>query len=230
MRGGDAARLASFEDRVAVPRQVLALAWLPLILANGLGGPSWSEVPLRLARDGIWLFFLIEYLWRLRLAPSRRAYAATHLFDLVALVFPPLRVLWAIAPVRTVIRQPGLGVFLVSTLIAVFASAGLVFALERHASGANIDSFGDALWWAFGSVTTVGYGDHTPVSGLGRSVAGGVILVGVVLYSVVTAHITAYVLDRTPSGRDAEMLQRLEAVVVRLERLEAGADPSEEEA
>lgn len=225
MTARESSRLAGFEARVTRPRQVLALVWLPVLVGARVGGPAWVEVPLGAASNGIWLFFLVEYLWRLRLAPDRRSYAKSHLFDVAALVFPPLRGLWGLAPVRAVVRQPGFGVFLASMLVVVLTAAALVFALERDAAGANIDTLGDAIWWAFVSATTVGYGDHTPVSGLGRAVAGGLILVGVVLYAVVTAHITAFVLDRSRSRWDTDLAERLETVVARLERLERAGGP-----
>jgi voltage-gated potassium channel len=217
----DGTRLVDFEERVATPRQILALIWLPLLIGTRIESTSLIETVLDLASTAIWLFFLAEYLWRLRLAPDRGAYFRRHLFDIAALVFPPLRTLWGLAPFRAVLSRPGLGVFLASMMAVVVAAAGLVFAIERDVPGANIDSFGDAVWWAFVSATTVGYGDHTPVSGLGRSVAGGLILVGVVLYSVVTAHITAYVLERSRFDRNSAVLTQLEVIATRLDHLEA---------
>ena len=44
---------------------------------------------------------------------------------------------------------------------------------ERGRKGANIDSFGDAAWWALTTVTTIGFGDRFPVTVTGRAVAAG---------------------------------------------------------
>jgi voltage-gated potassium channel len=227
MTARDGARLAAFEARVGTLRQVLALAWLPVLVGSRIASHSGVELALDLASSAIWLFFVAEYLWRLWLAPARRAYFRSHLFDLAALIFPPLRALWGLAPFRDVLSRPGVGVFLVSMLAVVLGSAGLVFVIERNAEGANIDSFGDALWWALVTVTTVGYGDNTPVSGLGRSVAGGLILVGVVLYSVVTAHITAYVIERSRGTEPAtvqELVERLSTMEAALRSIDRRLD------
>lgn len=208
--GRDAARLTRFEQRVAGPRQVLALVWLPVWLGSRIDSPPPINTLLDLASTVIWLFFLAEYLRRVQLAPEPCDYVRSHRFDVAALLFPPLRALWGLTSFRAVLSRPGLGVFLALMLGVVAAAAGAVFAIERDVAGANIDTLGDAVWWATVTVTTVGYGDRTPVSGLGRSVAGGLILVGVVLYSVVTAHITAYVFERSRLDRSA-MPGRLDA-------------------
>ena len=42
---------------------------------------------------------------------------------------------------------------------------------EQNPPGANITTFGDALWWACETVTTVGYGDRYPVTPDGRAIA-----------------------------------------------------------
>jgi voltage-gated potassium channel len=68
---------------------------------------------------------------------------------------------------------------------------------ERGEPGSNIsDDFGDALWWAATTMTTVGYGDHFPVSTTGRVVAVGLMIGGIALLGVVTATFASWLLDR----------------------------------
>ena len=80
-----------------------------------------------------------------------------------------------------VLRNP---VFLVLTLTgncALFGSA-VIFFFAEHKENPTVQSFGDALWWAFVTMTTVGYGDIIPVTGLGRFIAVVLMLTGGVLF------------------------------------------------
>ena len=65
----------------------------------------------------------------------------------------------------------------------------------RHGRRAStIHGFGDSLWWAFTTVSTVGYGDSYPVTTAGRLVAAALMIVGVSLFGVVTASLATYFL------------------------------------
>ncbi len=93
---------------------------------------------------------------------------------------------------------------------------------ERHAVGSNINSFGNALWWAVVTVTTVGYGDHFPVTLQGRFVAAGLMIGGVALIGVVTASFAAWFIDRVRDEEEeaqAATQRDLELIAVRLEAL-----------
>jgi voltage-gated potassium channel Kch len=61
-----------------------------------------------------------------------------------------------------------------SVVVTVFATAvvivggSLIWLLERNITSATFRSWGDAVWWALTTLTTVGYGDHVPVTVAGR--------------------------------------------------------------
>ena len=69
--------------------------------------------------------------------------------------------------------------------------SGLVLSFEAHAKGANIHTFGQALWWAMVTLTTVGYGDKYPITPGGQGVAVILMLVGIGLLGVLTASVAS---------------------------------------
>jgi voltage-gated potassium channel len=64
--------------------------------------------------------------------------------------------------------------------------------VERTATRANITTFSDALWWAMSTVTTVGYGDHYPVTPAGRAIGIALMIAGVGMFGVVAASAAAW--------------------------------------
>ena len=96
----------------------------------------------------------------------------------------------------------------------------------------NYPTFGGAVWFTLQTVTTVGYGDSTPTSPLGRSVAAIVMLVSISLITVITAVITSMFIrsvsreqEETDRVNASEALARIEASLAsaheRLDRLTA---------
>jgi voltage-gated potassium channel len=91
----------------------------------------------------------------------------------------------------------------------------------------SFDSFGDALWWAATTVTTIGYGDVVPGTSGGRVIAVFVMFASVATVSITTAIVTATFVayHQRRLGRDAEhheeIREALERIERRLEALEA---------
>lgn len=75
------------------------------------------------------------------------------------------------------------------TISTVFTGTIAIYFIER---GKTIDSFLDALWWSFVTTTTVGYGDISPSTGLGRMVAVILMLVGIGFIGMLTGTIATY--------------------------------------
>ena len=71
-------------------------------------------------------------------------------------------------------------------LIIIFGGIGMYLAEYKH-PGSNISTLGDAFWWAIETITTVGYGDYTPVTVVGRVIAVVVMFSGIgIVVSLVT--------------------------------------------
>jgi voltage-gated potassium channel len=79
------------------------------------------------------------------------------------------------------------------------------------------------MWWAIGTVTTVGYGDVVPVQTSGRILAAAAMIVGIGFLSLITATVASVLVSRASgsvSGEDADVMAALRRVEQRLESLE----------
>ncbi|NMM23265.1 MAG: two pore domain potassium channel family protein [Phycicoccus sp.] len=181
---------------------LVAYAWP--ILAPDLA-PPWPEV-FRLTTWGTWGLFVVDYVVRLALSRSRWEFVRRNLLDLAVVALPllrPLRLLRLVTLLSVLNRYAGgslrgrVAVYVAGSVVLVLFVASLaVLDAERGQVGANISTFGDALWWAMTTVTTVGYGDRFPVTETGRLIAGGLMLAGVALLGVVTASLASWLLER----------------------------------
>ncbi len=120
---------------------------------------------------------------RSALAPSWAGDLLRHPIDVLAVALPMFRarrVLPVVTAGQWLIRRGrrlAIGQTAVALAIAVsflaFVGALAVLDAERGADGVTLTTFGDALWWAFVTMSTVGYGDAFPVTIGGRLVAVG---------------------------------------------------------
>ena len=99
--------------------------------------------------------------------------------------------------------------------LLAFVAAIAVLDVERSSPDANISDFGDAIWWAVTTMTTVGYGDHYPVTSIGRVVAFGLMLGGIALLGTVTATLASWLVETVAAEK--ERAEDLHATVQRLE-------------
>ena len=196
----------------------------------------------------VWALFVVEYLTKLYLSPSRRGFVAHNLWDLVVIAVPFLRPLRAVRllrlvrltrigvllanglrRVRAILVHRGLHFVLLGVAIVVFVMAAVELGFEDHAHGANIHNYGQALWWAIVTVTTVGYGDKYPVSAGGRGAAVVLMVVGIGLIGVLTATVASYFVEEEANRDKDELAARLDRIEAMLARALAHAGPHEAE-
>jgi voltage-gated potassium channel len=176
----------------------------------------------------VWAAFAVDYLMRLALAPRRREFVRTHWVDLCAVVLPllqPLRLLRMVSTLLLVGRRARMASQIRLTTYVAGAVIGLlmfgslaVLSVERDSPNGNIRTLGDAVWWSFTTMTTVGYGDHAPTTGLGRMIAVGLMLSGIALLGVVTANIAAWFIARFEKD-DVEERRQTEAIAALAEEV-----------
>jgi voltage-gated potassium channel len=231
----DPDRLAHYEARTREPLDLLALAtlWLVVVPVGDFGhGVTNIVTAFRVALSAV---FGVDIAIRSALAPDHLKYARTHPLALASVIFPPVRVIFSLRLVRSIFRRGQLVRFLVAAATLVLNGAVVVYLFERNAPHSNIHTLGDALWWSFVTVTTVGYGDFYPVTMWGRITACFIMATGLVTLAVVTAQVASSFVAQglgqgTPAPQDeaaspevtlAELGQRL----VRIEGLLTASHP-----
>ena len=91
----------------------------------------------------------------------------------------------------------------------------------------SFDGFGDAVWWALQTVTTVGYGDVVPSGRTGRVIGAFVMITGIAFLTVITAAVTAALIEaarRRLPPPDGEQLELMKEMTARLAAIEARLD------
>jgi voltage-gated potassium channel len=216
-----------------VPLMVAAVAFL-VAYAVPIVWPQLPSGVLALCRWvswGSWGLFAVDYVARVWLAEHRGRFVVRHPLDLLVIALPllrPLRLL-RLVPLLNVLNRGAsvrlrgrVAVYVVggASLLA-FVAALAVLEAERASPDANITSFGDAIWWAITTMTTVGYGDTYPTTAVGRAVAVGLMVAGIALLGTVTATLASWLVEHV-SAEDRQtaeleaMIRRLEAKVDRL--------------
>ena len=200
------ARLRTWERATEWPLTGAAVVFLTAyaweVLANAQGG---AKDAAELVIDAVWVLFGVDYLVRLALASSRSRWFLHHLPDLAVIALPilrPLRLLRLVTLVGIMQRSAGTALRGRITLYTVGSAALLISTsalaaldAERHEPGASIRAFGQALWWALTTITTIGYGDTTPVSTEGCCIAALLMIGGVALIGVVTATLASWIVS-----------------------------------
>jgi voltage-gated potassium channel len=183
--------------------------------------------------------FFVDFLISLQRAPSRWRYLFTWgWIDLLSCIpmldatrwgrlARILRVLRLLRGLRAtnlitsmVVRNRSENAFLTVSLAAIllliFSSVGIL--QFETAPDSNIKTAEDAIWWAFTTVTTVGYGDRYPVTTEGRMIAVVLMCAGVGLFGTFSGLLAAWFLS-PPAHSSASEISQLRDEVNRLSSL-----------
>jgi voltage-gated potassium channel len=196
-----------WEQRIELPLFVASLLFLGgymvVVLAHDAAPVLWDlALALMLLT---WLMFALDYAVRLKLSGEGPRFVRTHWLDTLVLVLPllrPLRMVRVYTAVQRRRDEPRLSLHArvityasMSAALLGFSGALAVYQEERSAPDATIRTFGDSLWWACSTLTTVGYGDVAPVTTLGRVIAVVLMTCGLALLGAVTGSFSSWLLQ-----------------------------------
>jgi voltage-gated potassium channel len=208
-----------------------ALITIPLTLVevNGQSGDAFQ-----VADWAIWSVFVGEYLLALVLAKSRRRYLVAAWLPLLVVVvsFPLLPAAFALTrlarlsrlfrlvrliafaaravpAIRSTLGRRGL-LYLVAVFLMLILVAGAVMSVAEPLTVKG--NMFDGMWWAIVTATTVGYGDISPQTPLGRLVAVALMLFGIGVTATLAASVAAYFVSQDRGGDMADVVSRLDRV------------------
>lgn len=186
--------------------------------------PAEVKLLLKDIDKGVCVIFFVDFLYRFFHASSKKEYMRWGWIDLISSIpmstflvgrifriFQLLRVIRAVRELRLLSHY-----FLKNRIKSAFATAAIfaflmivfcaiaMLVVEHDAPGSKIKTAGDALWWAYVTITTVGYGDIVPVTGEGRIIAAVLMTVGVGLFGTFTAYVASWFVQRKEEERQEE--------------------------
>ena len=215
---------------------IIASVLVVLIESSVTTGEAWS-LPLKAAEWTFTMIFLAEYVARLMAVRQPLRYAGSFfgIIDLLAvlpaflgLVLPGshyltvLRLLRVLRVFRVLKLVPYMAeaavimgalrasrrkitVFLFSVLIIAVVLGSLIYVIEGEENG--FTSIPRSMYWTIVTLTTVGYGDLTPRTGLGQALAAMIMIMGYGIIAVPTGLVTAQVVSETMHARDRRRCQ-----------------------
>ncbi len=222
---------------------LLAVASVAMAVADLTDAPVTAWPFFEAVDTGIWLVFVVDYAVRFALAKEKRAFFKSNAFDLIAIIpfnslfafFRTLRILRIarvakLAKLGKLARLAGVGgrlkarmsrflhmnglIYVIYLNLASIAlGAAAIYVLER---GVTVHTFEDAVWWAFVTTTTVGYGDISPSPGRGRIVAAILMVFGIGLVSMLTGTLATYFTEKANQDRKKDKLNELTQIASRL--------------
>ena len=190
-------QLKRVERITDTPMTLFAVFTIPLLLGPYL----WGDEP-HLGWDfAVWGVFAIELLVRVMLAPDKPSYLRSHWMDVLLVAVPFLRPL-RILRIAVIALRIGVGVrnalsmermLIYATTLAVVCACGV-----RVVEPETFPTLTDAMWWALVTMSTVGYGDISPATDIGKAVAVPLLIGGITVFGVLTANLaTVMVREQT---------------------------------
>ncbi len=192
---------------------ILAIFSLLLLIPIYFGNlSSTDKTVLIIVEDALCVVFFFDFFRSLRLATNKWAYflRGGGWLDLLGCIPIPAFAIFRIARLFRIVRQlrrmtsselrrmlmgrlaqNTLLFTLVIALLLVFTISWGVLPVEQTDPNSNIKTYHDAVWWAFVTICTVGYGDYYPVTGAGQLMAVILMFVGLGIIGVLSSYLAS---------------------------------------
>jgi len=194
-----------------------------------------TRLPFVIIEVGTLTIFTIDYFVRLTFAKDKLLFFRKNIFDLLAIIpfnsifsafriFRVFRVFQAMK-VFTLLRFMGIAgkvqkhfskflkmnglIYLIIISLILLVTAAIVYSIAEGAS------LGESFWWALVTASTVGYGDVTPTTVIGKIAAAVLMVVGIGFIGTLTSTITNYF---TQDSKEANE-NKLDQIITKLDDL-----------
>ena len=112
-------------------------------------------------------------------------------------------------------RQILIGAIVFSVIVAF-----LIVPIEKQSPNRKIDSFSDGIWYVVQTITTVGYGDVTPVTEAGRALGIALQITGAVMFGSLIGIISSSMTRNRDEMYWGRLFDRLDDLSDRIEKIE----------
>jgi voltage-gated potassium channel len=205
---------------------VAAVLVIPVIVVEQSNPGEPLETIASVANWAIWLIFLSEVVIMLAIVPSRRRWLRENPLDVAIVVLTPpflpaslqalrvfrllrlLRLLRVLQAARRLFSPQGFQWAALLALLTAFGG-GAAFAAVEEGHNENVHNTWDGLWWAIVTMTTVGYGDLSPVTDWGRVIAIVVMVVGIGFLTMLIGVVAEQFVEPKVQEAEAEIEREL---------------------
>ncbi|MFT8425740.1 MAG: ion transporter [Liquorilactobacillus sp.] len=215
---------------------LLALISIVLVIADFCNQININSAPYVYIDNGILIVFAVDYFARLFLAKNKKTFFVLNIFDLLSIIpassFSIFRIarISRIARIFRLFRFIGLSgkfeknikkflntngfIYLAITCLTILLISAGMYSVSESVS------FGESLWWAIATATTVGYGDISPHTVIGKFAAVLLMFIGIGFIGMLTSSITTYFTNKDDNNdKQDKILEKLDKLQQELDEL-----------